>query len=374
MQERLFAYYYQELSKGVDVGYSPTFEMYDEALAVSFKKNIADFSAFKATSFKKQLESLLVQDGKITPWSEFKKQADALHIEYNRRWLKTEYHQTVAVANMAQQWQQFEADADLYPNLKYNAVNDGRTREEHRAWDGLVLPIKHKFWTKHLPPNDWGCRCTVTQTDEAVSKEIPEIKNKGAFSNNPAMSGAIFKENTYEKGLDSDGIKESKDLARDKIETLSYERTQIPFKGKGTIYSSNLVNPKGVDFEDVLTCCKHFAELGNETEILPTIHIKSELYDKVFKGLLGSKYEGKCPDFKVGDYFYELEGFEGEANADKFGKMLARGLKQSSRLVLKDDGSTTNHIKKLIYFAKSRGQLIDEVWVFKNNGEIIQVY
>ncbi|WP_163444938.1 phage minor head protein [Flavobacterium columnare] len=215
MQERLFAYYYQELSKGVDVGYSPTFEMYDEALAVSFKKNIADFSAFKATSFKKQLESLLVQDGKITPWSEFKKQADALHIEYNRRWLKTEYHQTVAVANMAQQWQQFEADADLYPNLKYNAVNDGRTREAHKSWDGLVLPIKHPFWTKHLPPNDWGCRCTVTQTDEAVSKEIPDIKSKGAFSNNPAMSGAIFKENTYEKGLDNEGITESKELISD---------------------------------------------------------------------------------------------------------------------------------------------------------------
>ncbi|QYS89075.1 phage head morphogenesis protein [Flavobacterium davisii] len=135
-----------------------------------------------------------------------------MHLDYNRRWLQTEYHQTVAVANMAQQWQQFEADADLYPNLKYNAVNDGRTREEHRAWDGLVLPINHPFWEKHLPPNDWGCRCNVTQTDEEVSKDISKIKSKGAFANNPALSGKVFAENAYKKGLDADGVKESKEL------------------------------------------------------------------------------------------------------------------------------------------------------------------
>ncbi|SPE77093.1 Phage Mu protein F like protein [Flavobacterium columnare] len=212
MQKKLFDYYYQELAKAVDVGYSAKFKMYDEALAVSFKKNIADFSAFKAVSFKNQLETLLIQDGKITPWSEFKKLADDLHLDYNRRWLQTEYHQTVAVANMAQQWQQFEADADLYPNLKYNAVNDGRTREEHRAWDGLILPLKHPFWEKHLPPNDWGCRCNVTQTDEEVSKDISKIKSKGAFANNPALSGKVFAENAYKKGLDADGVKESKEL------------------------------------------------------------------------------------------------------------------------------------------------------------------
>ena len=115
-QKKLWEHYYKTLSKGVDVGYNPKPEMYDPALAHSLKYNIAEFSAFKETSFRKQLEAALTSNGKVTPWSEFKKKADELNVEYNRRWLKTEYDHTVATPNMAQQWQDFEADADLYTN------------------------------------------------------------------------------------------------------------------------------------------------------------------------------------------------------------------------------------------------------------------
>lgn len=218
-QKKLWEHYYNTLSKGVDVGYNPKPEMYDPALSHSLKYNIAEFSAFKETSFRKQLEAALTSDGKVTPWSEFKKKADELNVEYNRRWLKTEYDHTVATANMAQQWQDFEADADLYPNLRYNAVGDARTREQHKAWDGLILPIKHEFWKTHLPPNDWGCRCNVEQTDDASTVEPPEIATKGAFNNNAALSGKVFKENAYEKGLSSAEVKEAKSNLSDFLQS-----------------------------------------------------------------------------------------------------------------------------------------------------------
>lgn len=35
-------------------------------------------------------------------------------------------------------------------------------RPEHLAWDGLVLPADHPFWTTHSPPNGWGCSCYVS--------------------------------------------------------------------------------------------------------------------------------------------------------------------------------------------------------------------
>lgn len=200
-QKKLLEHYYNELSKAVDAGYKPNIQTYNTALAYSLKHNIAQFSAFKQASFKKQLEDALTKDDKILPWKEFKALADELHIAYNRRWLKTEYHHTVATANMAGQWQDFQENKDIYPNLKYLAVLDQRVRASHKSWDGLVLPINHSFWKEHFPPNDWGCRCSVEQTDQPVSSYVPKNNSKSGFNNNAGQSGKIFNEIPYEKIL-----------------------------------------------------------------------------------------------------------------------------------------------------------------------------
>ncbi|WP_054006432.1 phage head morphogenesis protein [Cypionkella psychrotolerans] len=34
-------------------------------------------------------------------------------------------------------------------------------REQHLAWDGLVLEPDHPFWATHAPPNGWGCSCYI---------------------------------------------------------------------------------------------------------------------------------------------------------------------------------------------------------------------
>lgn len=209
-QKKLWQYYYNSLSKAIDVGYNPKPEMYDPALAHSLKYNIAQFSAFKETSFRKQLESELTHNGKVVSWSDFKKKADELNIEYNQRWLKTEYDHTIASANMAQQWQDFEADADLYPNLKFVTAGDARVRDEHKVLDGLILPIKHSFWKTHTTPLDWGCRCNIEQTDEDVSEIIPDYKVKATFQNNPYYSGKIFNQSAYEVALNNTEVKEAK--------------------------------------------------------------------------------------------------------------------------------------------------------------------
>lgn len=195
------------------MGYNADSQFYDEDLARDLKNSIAEFSAFKETSFRSQLEDALTEDGKVVPWSEFKKKAIELNVQYNKQWLKTEYHHTVATANSVKNWKGFEADADLYPNLKYNAVNDARTREAHKALDGLILPINHVFWKTHNVPLDWGCRCNLEQTEEKPNREVPEIAIKGIFKNNAALSGEIFGEVPYANGMNKDQVMESKSNA-----------------------------------------------------------------------------------------------------------------------------------------------------------------
>lgn len=173
---------------------------------------MAEFSAFKETAFKAALELMMADDkGNMVPWSEFKKSALDLSGDYNVRWLEAEYHQTVATANMAGKWQDFQRNKDLYPNLKYSTVGDGRVRPEHAAWDGIVKPINDPWWNNNLPPNDWGCRCNVVQTDEEET-DTPTggTQLKIEFANNPGVTGKIFSHSPYEAELTKEQIKEAK--------------------------------------------------------------------------------------------------------------------------------------------------------------------
>lgn len=65
------------------------------------------------------------------------------------------------------QWELAQETKDTLPYFKYLCTQDERTRRSHRALHGLVLPVDHVFWDKHMPPGwDWNCRCQVVQISE----------------------------------------------------------------------------------------------------------------------------------------------------------------------------------------------------------------
>jgi Phage Mu protein F like protein len=224
-QQGLIQYFYNQFSPAIDAGYNPAIEMYNPALVHSLKYNVAEFSAFKETSFRKQLEAALVKDNKLVPWADYKNRADELNVEYNRRWLKIERSQTIAKANMAQHWEEFEQAKDLYPNLRFHTVGDARVREAHKVYDGLVLPINHPFWKTHCVPLDWGCRCTITQTDDDVSDYVPNQKEP--LGNNPALTGKIFGDIPYKDGLSE---KESNEASANLSDFLQGDESLISTK------------------------------------------------------------------------------------------------------------------------------------------------
>ena len=77
-------------------------------------------------------------------------------------------------------WQRLEERRETHPYLMYLTKRDHRVRPEHRAWEGLILPIEHPFWQTHYPPNGFRCRCAVlgvtqAEYDRAHSGEETEI-------------------------------------------------------------------------------------------------------------------------------------------------------------------------------------------------------
>lgn len=82
------------------------------------------------------------------------------------RRLEVIFDTNIKTAYAAGQWDRIEATKADAPFLMYDAVDDGRTRPEHAAWDETVLPSDHGWWKTRYPPNGWGCRCSVIQLSQ----------------------------------------------------------------------------------------------------------------------------------------------------------------------------------------------------------------
>lgn len=149
------------LSAGFESGISdstPPQEMID-----SLKNDVFVFSACKTHVALKELSSLLLNDqGQVTPMSEFKQKATALHQQYNENYLEAEYIFATTSAQMAGKWAGFEQDGDRY-NLQYRTAQDSKVRISHAALANITLPVDDPFWDKYTPSNGWRCRCTVQQ-------------------------------------------------------------------------------------------------------------------------------------------------------------------------------------------------------------------
>lgn len=365
------------MSGGIDEGYGDYTDSDDAELVQLLKYNIAEFSALKENSFREQLENALIQDGKLLSWNDFKKEADALNIQYNKNWLKTEYHHTVASANMANKWKQFERDADLYPNLKYHTAGDERVREQHRIWDGLVLPISHEFWKTHLPPNDWGCRCHVTQSDEDVSVAIPTGTIKAIFKNNPGESGKVFGEITYANGLSGNEIKKvlkfAKRMFSKAVLQLPRERQFITLykSGNGRV-RRHLLAPIKDDSVEIFNVSKELAKMGNIVEIMPEISAKDiKIRAILFPNLLSKTSN---PDIKIDNDYFDLKrpsavkNFTGNANdASKQG---AIAIISDSRLNKKLESIVMDNRAKQILSIKNKAFYQFETVYFFIKGKI----
>ena len=72
------------------------------------------------------------------------------------RRLRTIFEANMRSARAAGQWARAQRTKGTHPYLLYGRSPSREPRQEHRAWEGTLLPVDDPWWDTHFPPNGWG--------------------------------------------------------------------------------------------------------------------------------------------------------------------------------------------------------------------------
>ncbi len=199
--ESLYLSTAKTLFEGVEKGYGKkliniAYNSPDYLMLNNLRTNVYVFSAFKTYQELRAMTDLLIDgNGAVKDFDTFKKEALALHADYDIRFLQAEYDHAVAGSQMASKWQRIQEDKEALPYLRYDTAGDDRVRPAHQELDNIILPVDHPFWNTYYPPLGWRCRCDVTQVDRGrITTNIPLPEIQPMFRNNIGKSGVLFPE------------------------------------------------------------------------------------------------------------------------------------------------------------------------------------
>ena len=105
------------------------------------------------------------------------KAVEAANLYVSRR-LDTIWRVNTRQAAQAGVWERGQRSTS-HPYVLYRVGPSKRHRDQHLAWDGLLLPKDAKFWRFANPMNGWGCKCytrfvTKAQHRRYVDQGVPE--------------------------------------------------------------------------------------------------------------------------------------------------------------------------------------------------------
>lgn len=172
---------------------------HEEGFYRALRQSNEVFAAFKVHSMgEKMAAKLMTPEGKLKTFKQWAEDVKGISSHYVGSWLKTEYDTAIIRAHTAADWQRFEQDKDIMPNLRWLPTTSLEPDSKHRVFwlKELTLPVDHPFWSKHHPGDRWNCKCMLEQTDEPANPEVlDEIDATPAhrgLENNPGKDGHLF--------------------------------------------------------------------------------------------------------------------------------------------------------------------------------------
>ena len=120
------------------------------------------------------------------------------------RRLKTIYDTNLRTAHSEGQWQRIQDRKESFPYLQYDGANSEHPRLQHRAWDGLVLPVDDPFWQSHMPVKAWGCKCRVIPLSRGqLRRQGLEVADTPKVPSVPYVNARTGEMQQIPKGVDA---------------------------------------------------------------------------------------------------------------------------------------------------------------------------
>lgn len=169
----------------------------DDPFTHALRHSTDVFSAFKVHRAQNDMAArLLDSNGNLKPFEQWKNEVLPIADHQCHNWLETEYNTAVLRARQAANWQQFQAEKDILPNLKWLPSTSPNPGADHRPFWNTILPVDHPFWNEHRPGDRWNCKCDLTSTDEPATS-VPSGSPAGndpqpGLKDNPGKSQAVF--------------------------------------------------------------------------------------------------------------------------------------------------------------------------------------
>lgn len=188
----------------------------------NLQTNCFHFSGAKNWNQIREMSALLTDKNNSTlPFNKYLEAVKAIDVTYNTNYLKAEYETAITSGQMISKWKQFEAEANILPNLRWVTGAGESVCPICSKLDGITLPFKDSFWKTTFVPRHFRCGCNIVQEDEFAEitdiskREIPDTHPM--FKNNVGISGVAFTEkHPYFKTMPDD-VKKQVFLASEEL-------------------------------------------------------------------------------------------------------------------------------------------------------------
>lgn len=227
-----------DLLKALKQGYGITagWNTPDTLMLQMMEMNLFEFSASKVEARLAAMTDLLIDKDKkeIRSFPEFEKLASETGAKFNREWLQAEYNLSVAVGQNSASYHRFMAQKDDFPFVEYQTAGDSKVRSQHAKLEGKIFNLNDREAMALWPPNGYGCRCEMLQTNKRPKNVTTGEEALGIMHEaDPKWEGSQFEINRADlkqvftnKQFYSDikGLpKKLKELSYDKYDLKAYD-------------------------------------------------------------------------------------------------------------------------------------------------------
>jgi len=249
-----------------------------------------------------------------------------------------EYNTAVHRARSCKQWEQFQGERHLYPNIQWLRTRSATPREIHLAYVGRIWPMDDPFWNSNSPGCTWNCKCSWKTTDQKPTdnSSLSVVEASAGLEGNPYYTHEIFtNKHPYFSRVDKHVPNLGPLHNPDDIAFIQ----KITKDGHKYLEHFNCKDEKEIAENRKVVELLLKEGVVKEAALLPRIHQREvELRERYYGKEYNSLRPAKCPDCKADGEFLEFK----ETTLKNLSANILKASKQGDIAVIKLDSHIDN--------------------------------